>query len=201
MTAPQTRASLLIRLRNHGDTAAWDEFVRLYHPVITRVALRRGMQPADAEDLAQTVLLSVANAIERFDPGREDARFRTWLGRIANNAVINAITRGVPDQGSGDQDVHAWLESLPSDSGEESRLLRMECRRQMFLQAAAELRGSFNQTTWEAFWRTAVDGQSVEATARLLGIAEGSVYAARSRVMRRLRQAVARFEEFGGGPS
>ncbi len=45
------------------------------------------MQDADAEDLAQRVLVSVAGAIERFD-AKGDARFRAWLRRITENAIL-----------------------------------------------------------------------------------------------------------------
>ena len=60
---PPTRPSLLVRMRDAHDQAAWADFVRLYAPAIYRFARRKGLQDADAADLTQEVLRSVADAI------------------------------------------------------------------------------------------------------------------------------------------
>ena len=65
--SPETRASLLLRLADRADEAAWQEFAKIYTPVVYRLALRRGLQHADAEDLSQQVLASVAKAIDRWN--------------------------------------------------------------------------------------------------------------------------------------
>ena len=68
MTAPPlTRASLLVRLRDPDDVDAWKEFVRHYASVIYGFARKRGLQDADAADLMQEVLRSVAGAVGRLD--------------------------------------------------------------------------------------------------------------------------------------
>lgn len=63
---PDTRLSLIVRLQGEPDAAAWTEFVRLYRPVVVRLARRRGLQDADADDLAQQVLLAVGQAVQRW---------------------------------------------------------------------------------------------------------------------------------------
>ena len=63
----ETRLSLIVRLKSRADEAAWQEFVEIYRPVIVRLATRRGMQHADAEDLSQQVLVSVTKAIGRWE--------------------------------------------------------------------------------------------------------------------------------------
>ena len=190
MKPPETSHSLLLRVRNAEDEAAWAEFSEIYRPVIFRLALQKGMQHADAEDLAQQVLVAIAGAVNRWEPDNGRARFRTWVRRIAENAILNALTRGVPDKGSGNEIVRAFLHERPAKCGPDSDLLRTEYRREIFTLAARRIRDEFSDTTWDSFWLTAVEGMDINDAARQLERSRGSVYASRSRVMKRLRQKV-----------
>jgi RNA polymerase sigma-70 factor (ECF subfamily) len=193
--SPETRASLLIRLKDQADDEAWFEFTEIYRPVIFRLACRRGMQPADADDLVQQVLTAVARVIGRWEADPERARFRTWLNRVAMNAIINALMRGRPDRGSGDSELHDLLEAQPAANGGDSDLIRIEHRREVFRWAARQIQPEFQPPTWDAFWVTAVEGRDVDDAARALNRSRGSIYAARSRVMRRLKEKVQEWRE------
>ena len=70
-----------------------------------------------------------------------------------------------------------------------------EYRRAVFRWAQGQVRHEFHESTWDAFWLTTVDGLSVEQAAEQLGKSSGAVYAARSRVMRRLKEVIRRFED------
>jgi RNA polymerase sigma-70 factor (ECF subfamily) len=191
---PDTRLSLIARLKDRADESAWTEFVEVYRPVIYRLACRRGLQHADAEDLAQQVLAAVARAVHRWQPDENRGRFRTWLHRIARNLIINRLTRSAPDRASGDEAVQEVLAQQEAPEGPDSELLRVESRREVFQWAARHIREEFQPDTWLAFWRTAVEGQGVEEVAEGLGKNPGAVYAARGRVMRRLREKVLEWE-------
>lgn len=187
MTPPETNLSLLMRICDHHDREAWEQFAGIYRPAIVRFAKQRGLQVADAEDLAQQVLISVSRSIESWQPDSNRARFRTWLNRVCHNAVINALSRVKPDRASGNTQVMTLLEQ--SDEGG-SEQLTIEIRREVFRFAAQEIEHEFQASTWQAFWRTAVDELSVDEVANQLQKSVGSIYAARSRVMRRLREKV-----------
>ena len=193
-TTPETRASLLLRVRNPADQAAWNEFAEIYRPVILRLARQKGMQEADADDVAQQVLVAVARAVEQREHDPQRARFRTWLHRVAHNTILNALTRGKPDRGSGDSALQAVLNGHATRSGPDSDLLRLEYRREVFRWAARQVRREFHQGSWDAFWLTAVEGRGVEDVAEELGKHRGAIYAARSRVMRRIQDKAAEFE-------
>ena len=194
-SAPETRASLLIRVRDPRDQGAWREFVEIYRPLILRLARQRGMQEADAEDVAQQVLMAVARAAQEREHDPQRAKFRTWLNRVAHNAILNALTRGKPDRGSGDSRLLAVLNQHKSHSGPDSDLLRLEHRREVFRWAARQVRKEFHQSTWNAFWLTAVEERPVEEVSRRLAKNPGAIYAARSRVIRRIQEKVTEYEE------
>src|SRR5439155_25869693 len=82
---PETRLSLLIRLRNRDDGEAWSRFVDVYGPLVYGQARRHGLSDADAADRMQEVLLAVARGVERYDAGR--GPFRKWLYAVAMNKV------------------------------------------------------------------------------------------------------------------
>lgn len=193
--APETRPSLLLRLADRADQVAWNEFAMIYAPVIHRLALRRGLQHADADDLTQQVLTAVAKAIDRWqvDPAR--GSFRTWLHTIARNLIINALTRAAPDRATGHADTQVHLHAIPAPDGPTSDQLRLELRREIFRWAASRVRSEFTPSTWNAFWLSAVQQQDINAVAKQLNLSSGAIYAARSRVMKRLKEKVNEFDE------
>jgi RNA polymerase sigma-70 factor (ECF subfamily) len=191
---PDTRESLLLKLRDPEDAAAWQQFVAIYRPAIVRLARRRGLQDADAEDLAQQVMAAVAQAVGEWRKDAARGTFRGWLLKIARNTLINAITRGRRHTGRGGTSVLEQLAQRPAAQDAIDELIEDEHRRAVFRWAAEEVRGEFHEATWLAFWRTTVDGRTTEQAAQELHKSLGSVYAARSRVMRRLQEKIRELE-------
>lgn len=198
MLVPETRPSLILRVRDPNDADAWNQFATLYRPVILRLARRKGIQAADAEDLAQQVLLSVAGAIERWQPDQQRARFRTWLQTIVRNAIFNAIHRRSPDQATGGDVDPEHFEINQNARFNDEETLRDEYRRELFLQAAQQIREEFVEETWDSFWQTAVVGIDIDVLASQTSRTRGSIYASRSRVMKRLREAIEALEQHYG---
>jgi len=194
-----TRPSLLLRLRDPADDRAWVEFIDLYAPLIRRVARRGGLQDADAADLEQEVFRAVAGAINRYDPDPARGSFRGWLLRIAKNLLLNLLAaRRRHPPGGGGTDMVAVLEALPDPAGEDSTVFEAEYRRRTFEWAAEQVREDFRPATWQAFWRTAVDGEEPAAVAAGVGLSVGAVYVARSRVLSRIRAKVEEIEGSSG---
>src|SRR5262245_1105046 len=143
--APSTRRSLLIRLRDPEDELAWSEFMEIYSPLVQRLARRRGLQDADAQDIVQEVFRAVAQAIDRYDPDPDRGSFRGWLSRIARNLIVNlfAAQRRQP-RGTGDLDMQRLLEQCPDPSGEDSVLFETEYRSRLIAWAAERIRKNFS---------------------------------------------------------
>src|SRR5262249_11738594 len=150
-----------------------------------------GLSEDDAADLLQDVFRSVTGAIDRFHRDRPGDTFRGWLWSIARNKLRDHFRdREREPAAAGGSEALAQFTQIPDDEpegaadGEPSRAL---------LHRALELvRGGFEELTWQAFWRTTVDGRAPADVAAELGLGLASVYQAKSRVLRRLR------EELGG---
>ena len=184
---PRTRASLLGRLaRVPADPAAWAEFCDRYGTQVYRWGRRWGLQPADAEDIAQSVLLDVAKGIHefRYDPTRG---FRRWLKTVAHRAWCDWLTAHRRAEAGG-ADRLASVESrydLLAD-------LEQEHRREVFEAAALRVRLRVRPETWEAFRLVAVDGVPGPEAAARLGTTVGAVYVARCKVQKLLREEAAK---------
>src|SRR5216684_2684290 len=179
---PGTRHSLIVKLRNPANSAAWGEFVAIYEPLVYRLARRKGLQNADAQDICQEVFRAVARAVERWEPGR--GSFRGWLSQITRNLLINFLTRGLRQpRGSGSSSMQDLLEAQPANDPSATALFEAEYERQLFRWAAHDIRNEFAPATWQAFWSTAVEGRASSDVAVVLGITVGAVYVARSRVL------------------
>lgn len=190
-----TRASLLVRIKDHRDRDAWGQFVEIYAPLVHRMARRAGLQDADASDLTQDVLRSVARSIHRLDYDPSRGTFRSWLYTLTRNALRKQFAARVRvPQGTGDSGVQAILEGLSVEDLEPDAWER-EYRQRLLSCAAERVRPDFESATWQAFWQTAVEGKPAREVAESLAMSIGAVYIARSRVLSRLREEVRQLEQ------
>ncbi len=182
MTHQTTPASLLERLRQPDDPGAWDRFVSLYAPLIYAWGRRIGLHDPDAADLVQEVFVKLVQVLPVF---RYDARkgFRPWLRTVTLNTWRDRRKR------RGDRPLHgnpAALAELAEPAGSES-FWEVGFRRQVVSRAVALMETDFSPATWKAFWGQVVEGRPARAVASELGLTPGAAYAAKFRVLNRLR--------------
>lgn len=176
---PDTNLSPLSRVKDPADATAWSTFLAIYRPVVYRMARSRGLQHFDADDLAQQVFLSVAQAIEGWESVAAMPPFRVWLARITRNAIVNALTRRKPDAAAGSTSVRELLNELPERDAGTTKEVMEESRMQAFRWAAEQIRCEFTEVTWALFWQASIKGQPVAAVAREHDRSPGAVYIAR----------------------
>jgi RNA polymerase sigma-70 factor (ECF subfamily) len=189
---PLTRVTLLVRLRDGRDADAWKEFFDLYGPVIHRFARNRGLQDADAADLMQDVLRSVARNAAKMEYDPKRGTFRGWLYTVTRNKIYNFLNgQRIRPRASGDEDSHERLGSLPArdDDGPDADWER-EYQRRLTDRAMEVVKVEFQPATWQAFWGTAVEGKAAGEVGAGLKMSAGAVYVAKSRVLARLRDEV-----------
>jgi len=187
--ADATRPSLLIAVRDSGNQAAWEEFVGLYTPLVYQHGLRRGLQPADAADVAQEVMKSVSGAIGRFDYDRKKGAFRSWLLTVTRNKLANFFSSKARRGAETGETAVLEVPSAEASPGEAADWDR-DYEARLVQWAMNQVKGEFQEATWQAFAGTALEDRPVVEVAAALGMSAGAVYIARSRVIARIRRRV-----------
>jgi RNA polymerase sigma-70 factor (ECF subfamily) len=183
-----TSASLLERVKNQ-DQEAWKRLVYVFSPLVYHVCKKWHVSGADAEDVAQEVFQAVAAGISQYHSQRDGARapFRAWLSGIIQHKVSDWHRRHGRDvQAEGGSNAYERLQELP-DSDAPATTDDLTATNGICQRALQILREEFEPQSWQAFWRTAVDGQSAVDVAAELGMKPAAVRKAKSRVLHRLK--------------
>jgi len=141
------------------------------------------LQEQDAGDLVQEVFVTLVQKLPHFIYDRQIS-FRTWLRTVMLNKYRDLQRRQVSAPVSGQEKALADLASPP----EEDPLGEAEYRQMIVSRALQLMQVEFPPGTWRACWEHIVGGKSAPDVAAELGITVGSVYAAKSRVLRRSRR-------------
>jgi RNA polymerase sigma-70 factor (ECF subfamily) len=186
--ASSISSSLLERVKARRPEA-WERLAELYGPLVYRWCRLAGVRSDEAPDVVQEVFAALAVGIGNFRRDRPGDNFRAWLAGIARHKIADHFRRrqGRPEARGG-TDAQQQLLEVPelADPGSRSDSAG---RDGLLPRRALELiRAEFENRTWEAFWRTAIDGQRPAHVAEELGMSVMAVYKAKSRVLRRLRQ-------------
>ena len=176
----QTPASLLERLKQPNQQAAWNSFVELYTPFLYQWARRQRLKEADAADLIQEVFLLLLRKLPVFHY-EHDGSFRHWLRTLTLNKYRELQRRRRPQVGGDVLDDVAAPESPGawSDTDERSHLVRHTLR---------GLQDQFPPSVWRLFEDCMVVGKTSQQVAQERKVSLGAVYAAKSKVIIRLRQ-------------
>jgi RNA polymerase sigma-70 factor (ECF subfamily) len=180
-----TSVSLLERLRRPADQHAWARFVELYTPLMYSWARRVGLQEADAVDLVQDVFMLLVCKLPEFAYD-EHKSFRAWLKTVTLNRWRQTLRQPqtVPPQDPAQlADVAA-----PADS---EMFWEAEYRQHVVRRALQVMQADFEPATWKACWEVVVNRRPAAEVAAELKLTAGAVYAARFRVLARLRQELA----------
>src|SRR5207247_1812801 len=109
-----------------------------------------------------------------YDPAR--GAFRNWLFTVVRRKLANwRAAAGNRTCGSGDTAIQRLLEQCPDPVNDDARW-EVEWKRRLFAWACEQVRREVSDASWQAFWRTAVDGQPGKQVAAELGSSVAAVY-------------------------
>lgn len=180
-----TSPSLLLRIRDRSDHAAWSTFQEVYLPIINSYCVYWGLQPADAEDVAQEVLAVVFRTMPSFEYEPGKGRFRAWLGTVTANEIKSWCARSKRRGG---------VVALPSvdvnQLAQHAANWSQFFAEQVFRVACSRVREQCEPRTWQCFEATWLEHKSAPEVAREIGLPVHSVYVNKSRVLQRLEEEV-----------
>ncbi|MFN0138367.1 MAG: RNA polymerase sigma factor [Phycisphaerae bacterium] len=186
-----THASLFSRLRTPDDHAAWNEFEQRYRSLLLRYCRKCGLQHADADDVAQTVLMNVAKSLKQFHYDPQRGRFRDYLYRCVKNLLSEWRQRRNGDPRALDTSVVAALpDGSEADDGAYAAVWHEEWVAHHYRLALERIRAEFEPRNLELFDRN-VGGETIAALAVEHGISEQAAYATRRRIRARLEAVIA----------
>jgi RNA polymerase sigma-70 factor (ECF subfamily) len=188
MGADITSPSLLSRVRDPADAAAWREFDATYGEFVLRYCRRCGLQHSDAEDVRQMVMVRLSKALRQFQYDPRRGRFRSFLWRVVRNEINrylgrpDSATRGVDTDGAPLADTAG--PERPDEPWEEEwthHHLRLAMRR---------IRATHDPRSIAVFERL-LAGDTVYQVAAAFTMSTDAVHKVRQRVRARLKELVA----------
>jgi RNA polymerase sigma-70 factor (ECF subfamily) len=188
---PSSISSTLLERVQARRPEAWERLVRLYSPVIYRWCRRAGLQAVDAADVLQEVLSAVLTHVPEFRRDRPEDSFTAWLATITRNKIRDHYRRRAGRvEARGGSTIGRQLAEIPEPPELSDDVVQPDAESTAILSRRGLdlIRAEFENRTWEAFWRTAVEGHSPADVADDLGMSLAAVYMAKSRVVRRLRR-------------
>jgi RNA polymerase sigma-70 factor (ECF subfamily) len=187
----QTSMSLMDQLRQSPkNDAAWELFVRRYRPKIYGWCRKWGLQEADADDVAQDVITKLTQKMSSFEYDRSRC-FRAWLKTITQRTLSDLMTSR--HRATGDQSIPCLLETLEARTDLERHIEEI-FNRELLELAMSRVRERVAVSTWDAFRLTAFEGQSGAEASKVLNMPVASVFVAKHRVQKMLKEEIDKLE-------
>lgn len=186
-TQTATHTTLLARLSEGSDAAAWTEFHQRYGELIRRFARGRGVQPMDTDDILQDVLFNLSKSMPGFTYDPAKGKFRSYLKTVTIHAIAKKMRQKGPSLNL--EEVEETTRVMGRDATVEEHW-ESEWRQHHVRAAMRIVEAEFKETDLEAFRRYALQDHEATVVASELGMSLDSVYQAKSRIMKRLAKVI-----------
>lgn len=189
---PSTHKTLLMKIQD-GDEISWKEFYDRYSPSILSISGRFGLDPVEADEVRQNVMLKIFQNKLIFSYNDQRARFRTYFNRIVRSCIIDylrkkkALSPETPLENLPDQ-------PAPDKSVNEEEIFDEEWRKQCLIDALEILKEHVEPRTFLAFHMTAFQQKKVREVAGFLQMNASQVYLAKSRCIAKLKDIISELQ-------
>ncbi len=190
-----TRKSLLWRVRDLSDRAAWQDFVECYAPRVFAWCLRFRLQDADAADATQIVMMKLVEGLRSFEYDLERGRFRGWLKTVTRHVAAD-VARSWRERGTGDSEFLLTMEKLEQPDAADSLYEEVELvyQRELLRRASIAVQLRVQPRTWDAYRLTCEEHIAAPQVAHQLAMPVSEVYVAKSRILKMLREEIRKMD-------
>jgi RNA polymerase sigma-70 factor, ECF subfamily len=189
-----TLSSSLLDGVQQMNADSWSRLVTTFGPIVYGWCRASGIGESDSPDVVQNVFASVASGICSFQPETDRGSFRSWLATITRNKVRDYFRkRARSDVAAGG--TTAWQRLQEEPDILESTICPENVRGAINQRVLASVQNEFEAVTWSAFWMIVVECKTAAEVSEAFGVSVASVYQAKSRVLKRLRQRLAETPE------
>ena len=194
-----TRRSLVERLADWGDQLRWQEFFDTYWKLIHSVARRSGLTDAEAQEVVQETVITVAKNIDKLKYDPAIGSFKGWLLQITRWRIADQFRKREPGDAKGprstDDRLTATIERVP-----DSRIVDLDglweasWKENLFEAAVARVKKKVEPKQFQIFDCYVRKEWPAQKVAERLGVNIGQVYLARHRVGALLKKEVKALE-------
>ena len=198
-----TQESLLRRLKDWDDHDSWQEFFQTYKRLIFSTALKAGLSEAEAEEVLQETVISVAKTIKEFKYDPQRCTFKSWLGHLTRKRIADQFRKRARDQrlpqpgpALADTTQTPLIERVPDPQNLDLETVWENEWKQKILDAAvAKVKTEVSAEQYQIFDLYVLRHMPVGEVAAALGTSAGQVYLAKHRVSRLIKKEAARLEK------
>jgi RNA polymerase sigma-70 factor (ECF subfamily) len=196
-----TRATLIQRLKDWQDQSSWQDFFETYWKLIYGVAIKGGLTAAEAQDVVQETMISVAKHMPSFKYDPVIGSFKTWLLNMTRWRITDQLRKRGPfvarhpaseDPATGTRTVDKVVDPMSQDL---DALWNAEWEQNLFDAAVAKVKRRLDPQKYQIFDLYVNKEWPPEKVAATFGIAVDQVYLAKHRTMDLIKQEVRRLEK------
>ena len=194
-----TRASLLGRLKDWQDEESWREFFNIYRQLIFSFAIKSGLTDAEAEDVVQETVISVAKTIKEFEYDPERCRFKSWLRHLTQKRIADCFRKRpreqlLPRTASGETARTTAIERVASEDNLES-IWEEEWQKKLLDAAIERVKTQVSAEQYQMFDFYVLKKMPARKVTAALGTSVGQLYLAKHRISKLIKKEVRRLEE------
>lgn len=185
-----TRHSLLGRVRESGDTEAWEEFASIYRPFVLILLRSLQIRWEEQEDIAQEVMIKILDDIKKF---KGNSKFRTWLMTVVRNTAYSHLTKNSRRQAREEKYTTDPSLNVLNEAGFED-MYQKQWKTYICNVAFERIETKFTGKAIDVFKMT-MDEQDISTICEKLKLTKETVYCLRTRVKNALIDEVARLTQ------